>query len=125
MTEIDMAMPHAAAGDVVDLRPLGSGLKQARTTAIIKTKAFEAVRLIVHEGATIASHQVPGPIMLHCLEGQVLLGLSGADVELSAGQWICLDGGERHSLRGVQDSSLLLTILFVGEQGAARSGGTA
>jgi quercetin dioxygenase-like cupin family protein len=119
-----MAICHAAAGEIVDLRPLGNDLKQARTTAIIKTETFEAVRLIVREGATIAPHQVPGPIMLHCLEGQVLLGITGSDVELSAGQWICLDGGERHSLRGIRDSSLLLTILFAGEQRAMRTAGT-
>lgn len=119
-----MAIRHSVPGEVVDLRPLGQHLKQARTSAIMKTRSFEAVRLIVREGATIAPHQVPGPIMLHCLEGQVLLGLVGSDVELSAGQWICLDGGERHSLRGIQDSSLLLTILFAGEQRAMRTAGT-
>ena len=118
-----MALRHSVPGEVVDLRPLGQHLKQARTSAIMKTRSFEAVRLIVREGATIAPHQVPGPIMLHCLEGQVLLGLPGSDVELSAGQWICLGGGERHSLRGIKDSSLLLTILFVGGQGTAHNAG--
>ena len=68
------------------------------------------MRLIVHAGTEIDAHQVPGPIMLHCLEGRVLLGLAESTLELSAGQ--NLDGGKKHSVRGVEDSSLLLTILF-------------
>jgi hypothetical protein len=31
---------------------------------------------------------------------------------LAPGQWIYLDGGEKHAVVGVEDSSLLLTILF-------------
>jgi hypothetical protein len=33
-------------------------------------------------------------------------------LELACGQWIYLDGGERHSIKGIEDSSLLLTILL-------------
>ena len=49
-----MAVHHASAGEIVDLRPLGAGLKNARTSAIVKTNEFEAVRLIVHAGDDIA-----------------------------------------------------------------------
>jgi quercetin dioxygenase-like cupin family protein len=107
-----MAVHHASAGEIVDLRPLGEGLKQARTMAIVKSDMFEAVRLIVHAGKEIDAHQVDGPITLHCLEGHVVLGLIQSSLELKAGQWVYLDGGARHSVRGVEDSSLLLTILF-------------
>jgi quercetin dioxygenase-like cupin family protein len=41
-----------------------------------------------------------------------LLGLDEESLELAAGDWIFLDGGKRHSVKGVEDSSLLLTILF-------------
>jgi quercetin dioxygenase-like cupin family protein len=52
---------------------------------------------------------------LHCLEGRVRLGLPYAQPELAAGEWIYLDGGTMHSVTGIEDSSLLLTILFVPE----------
>ena len=42
-----MAVHHARPGEVVDLNPLGEGLRNARTTAIVKSDAFEAVRLVV------------------------------------------------------------------------------
>ena len=107
-----MAIHHASAGEVVSLQPLGQNLKHARTTALVKSELFEAVRLIVRAGVNISAHQVPGPIMLHCLEGRVLLGLSESSLEISAGQWVYFEGGERHSVKGIEDSSLLLTILF-------------
>ena len=107
-----MAVHHARAGEIVDLRPLGAELKRARTTAIVKSEMFEAIRLILHAGTDIAAHSVPGAIMLHCLEGHVLLGLTDSTLELSAGEWVYLDGGARHSVKGIEDSTLLLTILF-------------
>jgi quercetin dioxygenase-like cupin family protein len=107
-----MAQPHARPGHIVDLRPLGSQLRGAKTIALIKEKHFEAIRLIVHEGAEIPPHAVTGNILLHCLEGQVLLGLPSGEIILEDGDWIYLDGGELHSLKGIVDSSLLLTILL-------------
>jgi len=107
-----MALKHVISGDVVDLQPLGERLAGAKTTALVKTEAFEAIRLVVPPGREIASHEVPGQITLQCLEGRVLLELPDGSVELSKGQWIYLDGGVKHALKGLEASSLLLTILF-------------
>ena len=107
-----MANSHADPGEIVDLRPLGEALGNARTTAIVKSDNFEAVRLIVPAGRSIAPHEVPANITLHCLEGRVLLELSNSELELSAGEWVYLDGGERHAVKGLENASLLLTILF-------------
>ncbi|MDN5567180.1 MAG: cupin domain-containing protein [Paracoccus sp. (in: a-proteobacteria)] len=107
-----MALKHAKPGEVVDLRPLGSGLANARTSAIVRTPSFEVVRLVVPAGSEIPTHQVPGRIMLHCIEGRVRIGLAAGPAELGAGDWLYLEGGEPHSLQGIRDASLLLTILF-------------
>lgn len=105
-----MALYHAPPGEVVNLRPLGSEIGNAKTSALVKRDRFEAVRLIVLSGTTIPSHQVPGYLTLHCLEGRVTLGPSA--VELGAGDWVFLDRGAPHSIEGLEDSSLLLTIFF-------------
>ena len=107
-----MALHHAGSGEIVHLGPLGPALKDTATTAIIKSDRFEVIRLIIHAGAEIPSHEVSGIIMLHCLEGAVELGLKDSAVKLNAGDWIYLDGGETHSLEGLEDSALLLTIIF-------------
>jgi hypothetical protein len=59
------------------------------------------------------------------LEGRALLGLPAATIELSAGQWVFLEGGEPHSVKGVEDSSLLLTIIFPSGNQKRNSEGTA
>ena len=110
-----MALHHAKPGEVVDLRPLGGGLRDARTTAIVKSRTFEVVRLVVPAGAEISPHKVPGAITLHCLEGRAVLGLASSEIELKAGEWLYLDGGEAHSVKGLEESCLLLTILFEGK----------
>lgn len=107
-----MALQHAGPGEVVDLRPLGLKLKTTKTAAIVKSDHFEAVRLIVMAGNEIPPHKVAGDIMLHCLEGRVSLGLAESAIVLKAGEWIYLEGSEMHSLKGIEDSSVLLTILF-------------
>lgn len=108
-----MALKHAAPGEVVDLRPLGPRVSAARTHAIVRTSSFEAVRLVVPAGVEIPSHRVPGRITLQCIEGYAQLGLSDETIDLRAGDWVYLDGNELHSVKGIEDASLLLTILFV------------
>lgn len=107
-----MAQRHAQAGEIVDLRPFGKDLLNQQTTAIVKTKSFEAIRLVIPSGRDIPAHEVAGDIILHCLEGRVSLGIPNANHELSAGDWIYLEGGARHRLKAIEDASLLLTILF-------------
>jgi quercetin dioxygenase-like cupin family protein len=107
-----MAIHHAKAGEIVDLRPLGGALKNATTRAIVKSDAFEAVHLIVTAGRKIADHQVDGAITLHCIEGRIQLGLPDKQLELAAGEWIYLEGGTKHSVTGIENSSLVLTILL-------------
>ena len=107
-----MALRHATPGEVVDLRPLGADLPTTRTHAIVRTAPCEAVRLVVAAGTKIPTHKVPGRIMLHCIEGQVQLALSERPLDLSPGDWVYLKGNEPHAVRGVEDASLLLTILF-------------
>lgn len=107
-----MAVHHAQPGEIVDLQPLGDRLRSSKTTAIVKTDSFEAIRLILQAGTELPAHQVSGAITLHCLEGRVLVGLPGSHLELSGGQWIFLQGRTSHSVKEIEDASLLLTILL-------------
>ena len=107
-----MSLKHAQPCEIVDLRPLGNNLAEAKTSAIVRTPSFEAIRLVVPAGTEIPTHKVSGRIMLHCIEGRVELGLPNGVAELAAGDWLYLDGDEPHSVLGVKDASLLLTILF-------------
>ena len=104
-----MALRHTQPGQVVDLRPLGSELADAKTAALVKSGQFEAVRLVLPAGKHIPAHSVTGQITFLCIEGHVTLH-AGTDISLRAGDWVYLDRNAPHSLSAVLASSLLLTI---------------
>jgi quercetin dioxygenase-like cupin family protein len=104
-----MALHHVAVGEKVHLASVNS--PEAKTSALVKSDAFEAVQLVLRSGDTIAAHAVPGFATILCLEGSVTLHAT-QQVKLEAGDWMYLDRGERHSVSAHEDSSLLVTILF-------------
>lgn len=107
-----MAIPHAQPGEIVDVRPLGSALASAQTKVLIRAEQMEVIRLIVPAGKKIEEHQAKGEITVHCLEGKVEFTAFGKAQSLAAGELLYLRTGERHSVVGITDSSLLLTILL-------------
>ena len=107
-----MAIPRANSGEVIDIRPLGSALAQARTITLVKTKTLEIIRLVIPSGKDIPGHKAPGEITVQCLEGRVAFTVGNTTRDLEAGQLLYLSSEESHSLHGIEDSSILLTILL-------------
>jgi quercetin dioxygenase-like cupin family protein len=107
-----VALAHVEPGEVVHLGPLGSAaIAAGKPHALVKTDRFEAAQLVLARGASIPPHAVSGEISLYCIEGAIVLEADAA-IEMRAGDWVYLAGGQRHGLTATQDSSLLLTILF-------------
>ncbi|MFI5454927.1 MAG: cupin domain-containing protein [Isosphaerales bacterium] len=72
---------------------------------------MEVVRLIVRAGQQVLQHESKGEIIVHCLEGRVAFTALGKTQVLEAGKFLDLPAGEPHALKGIEDASLLLTIL--------------
>ena len=106
-----MAIPHAASNEVVSVVPLGPDLAATQTSTLIKTERMQVIRLIVPAGKEIPAHDAPGEITVQCLEGRVAFTAAGRTQELGPGQLIYLTARETHALRGIEDASLLVTIL--------------
>lgn len=107
-----MAVAHAKSGEVIDVRPLGSTLARATTTTLVKTEVLEVIRLVIPAGKHISEHRAPGEITVQCLEGRVAFRAGDETRDLEAGRLLYLSSGEPHSLSGIEDSSVLLTILL-------------
>ena len=107
-----MAIPHAASGDVVDVRPLGAAITTTITHTIVKTDDLEVIRMVLLAGNELPPHEVPGDITVQCLEGQVKFSVGNVVRELTPGTFLYVTGGGKHSLRAAEDSSLLVTILL-------------
>jgi quercetin dioxygenase-like cupin family protein len=107
-----MAVPHAKPGEVLDIRPLGSALASSQTATLLRAEQVEVRRLVVPAGKEIGEHKAKGEIVVYCLEGQVAYTAFGKTHNLDAGKLLYLPTGEPHSVKGIEDASLLLTILL-------------
>ena len=107
-----MALPHAQPAQAIDVKPLGSALPGARSTALFKTDELEVMHLVLHAGKALPAHKVPGEITVMCLEGSIEFTAEGRVCTLQAGQLLYLPGGVVHSLVGLSDASALVTIVL-------------
>jgi quercetin dioxygenase-like cupin family protein len=107
-----MATPEARVGEVVDVRPLGPALASSQTATLLRAGQVEVRRLVVPAGKEIAEHKAKGEIVVHCLEGKVAYTAFGKMNALEAGKLFYLPTGEPHSVKGIEDASLLLTVLL-------------
>ena len=107
-----MAIPHAKPGEVVDVRPLGPALASAQTKTLVRAEQVEVIRLVVPAGKEIEEHKAKGEIVVQCLEGRVAFTAFGKTQSLETGTLLYLPTGEPHSVKGVEDASLLLTVLL-------------
>jgi quercetin dioxygenase-like cupin family protein len=107
-----MALPHAQPGEVVDVRPLGPALASSQTQTLLRAGQVEVRRLMVPAGTEIAEHKAKGEIVVHCLEGRVAYTAFGKTHTLEAGKLLYLPTGEPHSVKGIENASLLLTVLL-------------
>ena len=107
-----MAILHAKPGEIVDVRPLGSALALELTRTLIHAEQVEVIRLVVPAGKLIEEHKAKGEIVVQCLEGKVAFTASGKTHDLEAGKLLYLPMGEPHSVKGIENASLLLTILL-------------
>ena len=107
-----MAIAHATPAQTIDIQTLGDKLATSRTTVLVKTPTLEVIRLVVRAGEQHSKHHVPGEITVQCLEGRIIFGVEDVPHELKAGQMLYLAGGQPHYVQGIDNSSVLLTILL-------------
>src|SRR5687767_2854753 len=106
-----MTTPQSDSSEVIHAGPLGAELAGAKTAVLLRTPALTVLRLIVRAGQDIPSHTPPGDATIHCLEGAIDFTAGGRTRRLVAGQLLYLTAGSVHSVRGVEDASVLVTIV--------------
>jgi quercetin dioxygenase-like cupin family protein len=108
-----MSQPHASSGQVIDLRPLGARVAESRTSAILKARQLELIRVVLPKGKAMPSHSAPGEISFLCVEGEIEFSTPDGAHRLRAGDLVHLQAGVPHELRANEDASALLTICIV------------
>ena len=107
-----MATHHASPSEIVDLETWSQDLPNEHTKAIVKTPEMELARLVYPAGGEFPNHKVSGPIVVHCIKGEIEFEAMGITRILKPSQLVYLEAGEPHSIRAIADSVVLLTIIF-------------
>lgn len=107
-----MSIPHAASGELIDVRPLGADLRQTSSSTLVRADHLEVFRLVLAAGKAAPDHKASGAITIQCLEGAVELDAHGRTQILRAGSMVYLSDAEPHAVKALEDSSLLVTLLL-------------
>lgn len=107
-----MAIQHAAPGDLIDIRPLGQKLSLRAAETLIRTDHLEVFRYVLPPGKVIQEHAAAGLMIIQCLEGVVEFAAQGRVQEMVPGTMLYLADREPHSLKALEQSSLLVTVLL-------------
>ncbi len=99
-------------GETVDVRRLDAAHGVGSTLLLVKTDNVQIIHVVVSAGQKLPTHDAWGEIVLHCLEGRISVAALGKTHELAAGQlfYYCLD--ESFSVQGIEQASLLVTIIM-------------
>jgi quercetin dioxygenase-like cupin family protein len=111
-SEEDSIVPRANVkpGEVVDLSA-GAPLQTASATTLVKTDIVTVVRLVMPAGQETPPHHAAGELTVLCLAGRVMFTAHGKSQELDVGKFLYLPAAERHAVKAIDDSALLLTIV--------------
>ena len=107
-----MATHHASPSEIVDLETWAQDLPHEHAKTIVKTHEMELARLVFPAGAEFPDHSVSGPVVIHCVKGEIESTAMGATQILKPGQLLYLMPDEPHSLRAITNAVVLLTIIF-------------
>ena len=109
-----MAIHHASSGELIDIHPLDDKLKTTPSSALFKSSHLEVLRTVLRAGKDVPPHDLVGEMTVQCFEGRVELAAAGTTQSMRAGDLICLASGETHSLKALDDSSVLIAMLLHG-----------
>jgi quercetin dioxygenase-like cupin family protein len=106
-----MATKHASSGELIDLRPLGAPLEDTQSTTLLRDAQLKVMRLVMPTGKELHDHAVGGPITMQCLEGEIEVTAHGTAKTMRAGDLMYLASKVHHSLRAIEDASILVTVV--------------
>ena len=107
-----MATHHASPSEIIDLETWAQDLPKEHAKTIVKTHEMELARLVFPAGGEFPNHRVSGPVVIHCVKGEIELTAMEATRILKPGQLLYLMPDEPHSLRAITNAVVLLTIIF-------------
>jgi quercetin dioxygenase-like cupin family protein len=97
------------ATTVVNLADYQGSSVVSRT--IIEKKAGTVTFFAFAEGQGLSEHTAPFDALVHVVEGEGQVVLSGKPVRLTAGQIVIMPANQPHALRAVTNFKMILTMI--------------
>ena len=76
----------------------------------VRSADLHVLRFDVPAGKEVPIPKIAGVATIQCLKGRVSLASKGQAQELDAGTFRCLQTNESHSVTGIENSSVVVTI---------------
>ena len=102
-------MEPARKQNLASLVSYQAGSVVSRT--IINRKAGTVTLFAFDEGEGLSEHTAPYDAVVHVLEGEAQVTISGKNSEVQAGEVIVLPGGKPHALKALRRFKMLLTMI--------------
>ncbi|WP_028979065.1 cupin domain-containing protein [Sporocytophaga myxococcoides] len=83
---------------------------RVKTKVIIETSFSKEIRILLSKGQIMKEHKTPFPILIHILEGEIMLGVNGTIHNMRSGEIIALDGNVPHDLTAKENSIVRLSL---------------
>lgn len=106
-----MAIHHAKPGELVDLNKWPADVEAEQSHTLINTDSVQLSRIVLEKGKTLPEHTIDSPVIIQCISGLLELRTTRATQSIGPGQLVHLRADDPHSIAGLDDSIVLLTIL--------------
>lgn len=83
-----------------------------RGETLVKEGSLNVVLTAIRKGGTLGEHEAPGPATVLVVEGRVRMHVGDRIVEMGAGEMVAFDAHVRHDVVALEDSAILITIVF-------------
>jgi quercetin dioxygenase-like cupin family protein len=107
-----MSISHAASGELIEILPLDENLSEATSNILVRADHLEVFRYVLTAGQLTPEHTAAGASTIQCLEGLVEIEAHGRKQTMRAGSLVYLSDAEPHTVKAIENSSLLVTILL-------------
>lgn len=81
-----------------------------KTKVLLETSFSKEIRILLMKGQIMKEHKTPYPILIHVLDGEISLGVSGISHLMASGDIIAIEGNVSHDLTAKENSIIRLTL---------------
>lgn len=81
-----------------------------KITKMLETKNSKEIRIIMPKNTIMKEHKAPGDIVVQVLKGKIWFDVGAKKEEFKKGDMLALEANVPHSLGGIKDSILRLSL---------------